>query len=287
MLTDATTCSMLGRELSYRPVPVTTPDRVAIAAQDFKRPGSGRDVLFIHGFAQSHLAWLKQVTSPLADEFRLVTYDNRGHGVSDKPLEPAFYREPERWAGEVDAVISTLGLDRPVLVAWSYAGRIALDYLTAYGDGAISGLVMVGATSTMGPKYAGPAAPLLKEMATPELAPGIEATRAFVRACFSTPLPQDEVEVMLAFSAATPHQVRAAMGGRPTEYAATLASIRVPTLVVHGQEDRVVLPVTGAYTAENVAGARHLTYEGVGHVPFWEASDRFNADLAAFLRELP
>lgn len=280
-----TTCSISGFDLSYRSVQVTTPDGVRVAAQDWGRSGSGRDVLLIHGFSQSHLAWLKQVTSPLADEFRFVTYDNRGHGISEKPLDPTFYREPERWAGEVDSVIRHLNLDRPVIVAWSYAGRIALDYLSVHGDAGISGLVMVGATSAMRPEMAGPAAALLREMAAPELAPAIEATRRFTRACFASPPSPEEIEVMLCAAAMTPSAVRAALGGRPAEYGEVLRGLRTPTLVIHGAEDRVVMPATGRYTAETVRDARLLVYDGAGHAPFWEAPDRFNADLGAFLRE--
>lgn len=277
---------LLGRELRYRAVTVTTPDGVRIAAQDWQRAGSGRDVLFIHGFAQAHLSWLKQVTGPLADQFRLVTYDNRGHGGSDKPLDPAFYRDPRRWADEVDAVIRQLGMDRPAIVAWSYAGRIALDYLTAFGDEGLSGLVFVCATTTMAPWVPGAAGPAMRAMAAPELGIHALATRDFVRQCFAAPPPRDELDVMLAVSAATPQEVRVGLGGRPAEYEATLETIRVPALVLHGERDEVVTAATGAYTARTVKGAQHLVYEGIGHAPFWEAPERFDADLAGFLRGL-
>jgi non-heme chloroperoxidase len=56
-----------------------------ISAQDWGNP-DGPEILFIHGFSQSHLSWIKQVTnSDLAKEFHMVTYDLRGHGNSDKP----------------------------------------------------------------------------------------------------------------------------------------------------------------------------------------------------------
>jgi pimeloyl-ACP methyl ester carboxylesterase len=277
---------LLGRELRYRPVTVTTPDGLEIAAQDWKREGSGRDVLFIHGFAQSHLSWLKQVASPLADTFRLATYDLRGHGQSEKPFDPAYYRDTKRWADEADAVIQTLGLDRPVIVAWSYAGRVALDYLTAFGDDRVSGVVFVCATTAMAPWVVGAAGPSMRAMAAPELGVQAAATREFMRWCFAAPPPQDELEVMLAVAAATPREVRIGLGGRPAEYGETLAALRAPTLVLHGARDAVVTPAAGAYTARMVEGAEHLVYEGIGHAPFWEAPDRFNADLARFVNGL-
>lgn len=274
---------LLGRELRYRPVTVSTPDGVRIAAQDWRRQASGRDVLFVHGFAQSHLSWLKQVASPLANTFRLATYDLRGHGQSEKPFDPACYRDTRLWADEVDAVIRTLGLDRPVIVAWSYAGRVTLDYLTAYGDAGISGVVFVCATSAMAPWVVGEAGPAMRAMAAPQLGVNAAATREFMRACFASPPASDELEVMLAIAAATPLEVRVGLGGRPAEYGETLAALRAPTLVLHGERDAVVTPAGGAYTARMVGGAEHLVYEGIGHAPFWEAPDRFNADLARFV----
>ena len=80
-----------GQELKYKPVAVKTPDGLTISAQDWGNP-AGPEILFIHGFSQSHMSWMRQVDSDLAKEFHIVTYDLRGHGNSDKPLDPAAYR---------------------------------------------------------------------------------------------------------------------------------------------------------------------------------------------------
>jgi non-heme chloroperoxidase len=69
----------LGQELKYKPITVKTPDGLAISAQDWGNP-AGPEILFIHGFSQSHLSWIRQVDSDLAKEFHIVTYDLRGHG---------------------------------------------------------------------------------------------------------------------------------------------------------------------------------------------------------------
>jgi hypothetical protein len=66
---------------------VKTPDGLTIAVQDWGQP-DGPEMLFIHGFSQSHLSWIKQVDSGLGQTFRMLTYDLRGRGASDKPLEP-------------------------------------------------------------------------------------------------------------------------------------------------------------------------------------------------------
>ena len=55
-----------------------------LAVHEYGQP-HGKPMLLIHGFSQCHLVWSKQYQSPLADEFRLVCLDNRGHGMSEKP----------------------------------------------------------------------------------------------------------------------------------------------------------------------------------------------------------
>jgi pimeloyl-ACP methyl ester carboxylesterase len=74
----------LAQEQKFKAVSVKTPDGLTISAQDWGNP-NGPEILFIHGFSQSHLSWIKQVTdSGLAKEFHMVTYDLRGHGISKR-----------------------------------------------------------------------------------------------------------------------------------------------------------------------------------------------------------
>jgi non-heme chloroperoxidase len=116
--------SAQAQEQRFKAVSVKTPDGLTISAQDWGNP-NGPEILFIHGFSQSHLSWIKQVTSSdLLKEFHMVTYDLRGHGNSDKPLEPERYKTSKYWGDEVQAVMDATGLKRPVLVGWSYGGRV-------------------------------------------------------------------------------------------------------------------------------------------------------------------
>lgn len=269
--------------LCYRPHRVVTPDGVGIAVQDW----GDRDapsVLLIHGFSQSALSWARQTAGPLVRTHRLVAYDIRGHGASDKPLDPALYRNPSAWAGEVGAVIAALGLVRPVLVGWSYGGRIIADYLAQHGDGAIGGVVFVAGAVSNEPTLFGPKRALIAATGSADPATSIAASRAFLRACFAVQPHQDDFETMLAFNAMVPPAVRAAMGGRTTDYYAVLRALRVPVLAIHGAADAIILPAMSRHIAAIVPGARAVFYEGIGHSPFWEAHERFDADLAAFLQ---
>ena len=71
----------------------------------------GSAILFIHAWSQNHLCWTHQFDSHLADEFRLVALDLRGHGMSDKPLEEEHYTDARLWADDIAAVISALDLE--------------------------------------------------------------------------------------------------------------------------------------------------------------------------------
>ena len=97
--------------------------------REWGRP-DGPPILFIHGISESHLCWARQYQSKLAKEFRLVAYDLRGHGMSQAPRAGALHRH-KLWADDVAAIIQQLGLERPVLVGWSYGGYIICDYLRA------------------------------------------------------------------------------------------------------------------------------------------------------------
>ena len=70
---------------------------------------AGPPILFIHGWSQNHLCWAPQYESALADEFRLIAFDLRGHGMSEAPLEPEHYTDGELWADDVAAIIDHLG----------------------------------------------------------------------------------------------------------------------------------------------------------------------------------
>jgi non-heme chloroperoxidase len=273
-----------GQELKYKPITVKTPDGLTISAQEWGNP-AGPEILLIHGFSQSHLSWMRQVDSDLAKEFRIVTYDLRGHGNSDKPLDPARYRDSRAWGDEVQAVIDTAGLKRPVLVGWSYAGRVISDYVATHGAGQLAGINFVDAGIKADPAMVGDNLKNLPIMASEDLATNIAATRTFVHGCFSKQPTSDDFETMLAFNMMVPPKVRAGLGGRPLDATEIMSKLKLPVLVTHGAEDRNAKLATAKYTASVIPGARLSVYEGIGHSPFYEDAPRFNAELAAFVRE--
>jgi len=263
---------------------VQTPDGVSIAAQEWGNP-DGPEILFIHGFSQSHLSWSRQFGRELAKSFRLITYDIRGHGSSDKPLDAVYYRDHKRWAGELKAVMEAAKLKKPVLVGWSYGGRIIAEYLMEYGDKNIAGINFVGAFLKVDNQTRGPATPAVLKMTSEDITENIENTIAFLKFCTAKPLPANELQTMLAYNMMVPAQIRGYMLNRPELYEDALKKITVPVLVSHGLEDRVALLPVARYTASVVSHAQSSLYDGVGHMPFWEDAPRFNRELAEFVTQ--
>ena len=261
---------------------------VNLHVREYGKP-SGTPILFVHGWSQSHLCWSKQYRSTLADDMRIVAFDLRGHGMSDAPMEPAQYGDGDKWADDVDAVISELSLDRPILVGWSYGGYVISDYIRRKGQDRISGINFVAAAVVLGPKAFGP----LIGPGCLENAPGacqndlpanIAAIRKFLRDCIVKPISQADFEEILAFNMAVKPGIRGALIQRELDFAPILEEIKVPVLVTHGRADIVVLPAMAEYILKHCKTAEATWFDGVGHTPFLEEPDRFNAELKNFAR---
>jgi pimeloyl-ACP methyl ester carboxylesterase len=248
---------------------------------------TGVPLLLIHGWSQSHLCWSKQYQSALKDDARIVALDLRGHGMSDAPSELDQYTDGDKWADDIAAVIDQLALDRPILVGWSYGGYIISDYLRRKGQSKIAGINFVAAAVVLGPKAFGPLlGPGFLENAPgacrDDLPGNIAAIRKFLRACFVKPVSQDDFEEILAFNMVVKPNVRGALTQRELDFGPLLDGITAPVLVTHGRSDTVVLPAMAEYILSHCKTAKSSWYEGVGHAPFVEESQRFNAELKHF-----
>lgn len=275
--------------LPYRAHSVRTPDGLQIAAYEYGNP-AGQPILFVHGFMQCSLSWDRQLrNADLARDFRMVAYDIRGHGMSDKPIGDQFYKPGQVWADEMKAVMDALNLTRPVVVGWSYGGRIMGDYLNAHGHAALGAMNWVDATSSVaeasrfgrGTRHMGPNAALSADTMT-----SIQATIAFLRDCFEIQPNATDFEVMLAFNMMVPRHVRVALGGRPLQIEPRLRALTIPVLVTHGDLDKLSDISMGRYTASVVPNAQLSVYNNIGHAPFWEDAPRFNRELAELARRV-
>lgn len=263
---------------------IRSSDGLVLAGYESGNP-QGPEILFIHGFSQSSLCWNKQFSSPaLANDFRLIAFDIRGHGASEKPVDISRYADDRFFADDVHSVMEAFNLKRPVLVGWSYAGRIVGDYAEAYGTSRIAGINYVCARTNNDPAYNGPGTDFLGDMSRNDLDANIRATRAFVRACYEKQPSPEEFEAVFDYNMLVPPGIRGAHLGRPASDGGILEKLDVPVLVTQGSEDKLVLKGLGELTAVLVPGARLSMYNGMGHAPFVEDAARFNRELADFVR---
>jgi non-heme chloroperoxidase len=249
----------------------------------------GPPILFIHGWSQNHLCWAKQYESALADEFRLVAYDLRGHGMSEAPLEPGHYTDEKLWADDVEAIIDELRLDRPVLVGWSYGAFVVCDYVRVYGQVRIAAIDFVEGVTKLGEAafgtLIGPG--FLDHFAgatADDLPTNIWAMRSFVRTCVVKPVPEDELETAVSWNVIVPARIRAHLAARTIDCDDVLRTLDVPLLVTQGRADTVVLPAMADHILATCPTAEPSWYDGVGHVPHLEEPERFNRELAELTR---
>jgi pimeloyl-ACP methyl ester carboxylesterase len=251
----------------------------------------GPPILFIHGWSQSHLCWDKQIESALAEEFRLVAYDLRGHGMSEAPLEAEHYTDGRLWADDVAAILERLHLDRPVLVGWSYGAFVICDYIREHGQDRIAaidfveGAVKLGEAAfgtLIGPGFLDHFA----DATADDLPTNIQAMRSFLRVCAARPLATDDLETALAWNVVVPSRIRANLAARALDYDDVLRALEVPLLVTHGRADCVVLPAMAEHVLAVCPTAEASWYEGVGHMPHLEDAERFNRELAALARRV-
>ena len=250
---------------------------------------NGQAILFVHGYSQSRLAWRRQVESELADEFRLITFDLRGHGRSETP--DTGYDDPETWGEDIQNIIDALDLEQPVLVGWSYGGIIVGDYLQTFGDDQLAGINFVGAATEVGTEAA--MAVLGDEFL--ELVPGFESEvvtesvdtlETFLRRSVHGELSADDLRYQLGYNVAVPPHVREALHSRQVTHTADIEAIDTPVLISHGEADRIVLPAAADRHAESIEHAETSRYSDVGHTTFWERPERFNRELREFVSSL-
>jgi pimeloyl-ACP methyl ester carboxylesterase len=226
------------------------------------------------------------LTGALAREYRLVAADLRGHGDSTVPATG--YDSPRAWADDVSALLDYVG--RPaVLVGWSYGGLVITDYVRCHGTRGLAGLVFVGAITEIGRGHpGGRTGPAMRSVLPEALSedPDVAgpALRAFATGMAHDARPSRFAGALVEDALRVPAWVRAGLFARDEGSADVLASIDVPTLVLHGASDAVVLPSVAEYTASLVPGATSTVFDRTGHLPFAERAALFDAALADHLK---
>ena len=255
---------------------------------------NGRPILFLHGMAMSLQSFQPQFESELAREFLLVAFDLRGHGNSGKPWRPEDVQPPEVWADDVAAVIKGAGLRRPVIVAWSFGGFVAADYIRKYGIADIAALNLVASNAGLvpAPPPVGNLSPEdMKQRAVMQGSGNlldnltvVEATTKMFEFPGMTPAYRDQ---MYSMGVMVPAYFRRAFAGHRLDHLDVTAGLTLPVLVTMGSRDIAQSPGPFDALQKAMPKAKFSVYDGVGHLPFAQDPARFNRELAEFARAAP
>ncbi|MFY3137307.1 alpha/beta fold hydrolase [Achromobacter xylosoxidans] len=259
------------------------PDGVTLAIQEAGDP-AGPAIVFVHGLLGSRLSWEAQLSSPLLQRYRLIAYDLRGHGQSDKPTAPQAYTDGRRWADDLAAVIAASGARQPVLVGWSLGAAVTTNYLAAHGDGDIAGAVYVGGVIELDASQIAPHPEVYRGMASTDLKTHLDAERAFLALCFETQPDTATFERLLANAALASPGMQAAVPRMTIAARQGLGAMRKPLWLIYGARDALVRAEPSLERARQLnPRLRGSVYAASGHAPFLEEAERFNRDLAAFV----
>jgi non-heme chloroperoxidase len=269
---------------------ITTADGTSIFYKDW---GSGRPVVFSHGWPLSADAWDAQMLFLAERGYRVIAHDRRGHGRSDQPWTG---NHMDRYADDLAALIETLGLEDAALVGHSTGGGEVARYIGRHGTKRIAKVVLLGAVPPL----------MLKTPANPEGTPreAFDAIRTAVRqdrAQFFKDLsgpfygynrPRATISEGLRESfwlQGMQASIKAAYDCiaqfSETDFTEDLMRFDVPTLIAHGDDDQIVpLAAAGLLSVKLVPGAILKIYPGSPHGLAQTQPAMFNADLLAFLQ---
>src|SRR3989442_3462069 len=240
--------------------------------------GSGKPVILIHGWPLSGRSWERQVPVLLRAGYRVITYDRRGFGDSSKPTSGYDY---DTFAEDLHRLVTKLDLREVALVGFSMGGGEVARYLGTYGSEGVGRAAFLASI----PPF------LLKTADNPGgvdgsvfdgIKKGIAADRpAFLSAFLADFYNVDVLGGKRISNQAVQYSWNVAVGASAkgtldcvtawyTDFRKDLKGIDVPTLVVHGDSDRIVpIAVSGIPTSKSIKGARLVVVEGGPHGVTW------------------
>jgi non-heme chloroperoxidase len=256
--------------------------------------GSGQPVVLIHGYPLNGNSWERQERELLAAGYRCVSYDRRGFGRSSQPTKGYDY---DTFASDLSALIEHLDLRDVVLCGFSMGTGEVTRYLGSYGSARVSKAVLIGVI----PPF------LLKTEDNPEGVDGqvfedikaavVKDRYAFFKAFFDdfynvNTLGPDRISAQAwqaSFNVAagsSPYASYACVDTWLTDFREDLPRIDIPTLVLHGTDDRTLpFAATAARLGDLISDVTIVPVEGGPHNIGWTHPEEVNAALLGFLAD--
>ena len=268
---------------------IETASNVKLYVKDY---GNGKPVILIHGWPLSNEMWEYQIGALVDNNFRVIAYDRRGFGKSSQPWNGYSY---DTLTDDLKAIIDQLKLTNITLVGFSMGGGELVRYFSRYGGKNVSKAVLISSITPF----------LLRsdnnpEGATPEKS---EATAneikndrigfldgfgkmffgmSLINKPLSTPLL--EYYRMLCSFASPRATLECAKSFSTTDFRDEMSSVNVPTLIIHGDEDKIVpIEVSSEKATTLIPDNKFIVYEEAPHGLFYTERHRLNKDLIEFI----
>ena len=270
---------------------IKTKDGTEIFYKDW---GSGKTVVFSHGWPLDADAWDSQMLFMVQKGYRVIAHDRRGHGRSGQPGQG---NDMDTYADDLAALVEALGLTNAIHVGHSTGGGEVVRYIARHGTKRVAKAVLVSAVPPL----------MLRTADNPEGLP-IEVFDQ-IRAGVARDRSQFYKELSLSFYGANRPGSTVSEGVREqfwrlsmqagiaaayecvrafseTDFRDDLKKVNVPTLVIHGDDDQIVpIAVGGLRSSKMIDGATLEVYKGAPHGLMSTHQAQLNADLLQFIRQ--
>ena len=244
---------------------------------DYAVSGSGPPVLLSHGYSATRRMWDGQHRA-LEKDYQVISWSMRGHGQTESPADPSQY-SADLTVADMEALLRLLGLQRVVIGGLSLGGVASLGFYLAHPD-----MVRALVICDSGPGYRNAEARAAWNQRAQERAAELEARGLDALSGRSREMREAMGEHLSAQGLA--HAARGMLAQEGSRVIDGLPSIRVPTLIIVGDQDQPFL-VPCEYMAKKIPGARLEVIVGAGHSSNLDQPEAFNRVLRDFLDGLP
>ena len=269
---------------------VTTADGTRLYVKDW---GAGRPVILLHGWPLSSDSWDDQAMALADAGCRVIAYDRRGFGRSSQPWSGYDY---DTLTDDLATVIAQTGAQDAVLVGFSMGGGEVARYMSRCGGKSVSKAVLVSSVVPYMLKT-NDNTDATEQSVFDDMAAGMKEDRAeffsgffkdfFGVSMLSSPVSDEVIEWARsqAMQASLKATLACAQSFTTTDFRSDLPAFKVPTLVIHGTDDKTVpIDAAGRAAARGIASATLIEYDGAPHGLFATEKDRLTKDLLDFIQ---
>lgn len=255
--------------------------------------GTGKPVVFIHGWPLDHQMWEYQLTDLANQGLRCIAYDRRGFGKSDRPWEGYDYNT---MAGDLKALLDELDLNDVTLVGFSMGGGEVARYFGLYGEERVSKAVLISSVVPYMLKTNDNPDGVPQEMFD-EFVQKLKEDRPgfldnFGKIFYGVNLIKHPVSsefLHWSWRIATSGSLKATLdclyAFSQTDFRRDAAAINVPVLIIHGDSDKTVpIDPSARQAARLIPNAKLIEYAGAPHGLFYTEKEKLNKDLLEFIK---